>query len=232
VSDTGGSKDETYDVSLEQQFKTGTYLAVSGEILRSRLNNVQGAFVFDGDYTGPLPYQTFPTGLNQSLEYEEQSLQVTLDQLLGKEFSVGVQYRLSKARFDMSFPQINPANLNSLNMNPPELYPNQRNLESLFHTAVFHVNWNHPSGLFSSAEADWYHQDNSGFASGGFGAPEPGQDFWQFNLYAGYRFWHRHAECSVGLLNAADQNYSLEPLSFYNEMARRRTLVLRFLFSF
>jgi outer membrane receptor protein involved in Fe transport len=90
-----------------------------------------------------------------------------------------------------------------------------------------HLNWNHPSGLFSSFEANWYRQSNSGFS-----VAEPGDDFWQFNIYAGYRFWHRRAELSAGILNLANQDYQLEPLNFYNEMARARTLMVRLVLNF
>jgi hypothetical protein len=97
----------------------------------------------------------------------------------------------------------------------------------VLHTVNLHANWNHPSGLFSVLEGNWYHQSNSGFSSA-----EPGDDFWQFNAYAGCRFWHRRAEFTVGLLNITDQNYQLEPLNLYNEMARSRTLLARLKFSF
>ena len=61
---------------------------------------------------------------------------------------------------------------------------------------------------------------------------EPGDDFWQFNASAGCRFWHRRAELSVGILNITGQDYELEPLNLYNEMARSRTYYVRLLLSF
>jgi hypothetical protein len=85
-----------------------------------------------------------------------------------------------------------------------------------------HANWNHPCGLFSVLEGNWYHQSNAGFSPA-----EPGDDFWQFNAYAGYRFWHRRAEATLGLLNITDQDYRLEPLNLHNEMAHSRTLLAR-----
>jgi len=102
-----------------------------------------------------------------------------------------------------------------------------QNLESLLQTVNLHANWNHPSGLFSILEANWYHQNNLNFMP-----DEPGDDFWQLNAYVGYRFWHRKAELTVGLLNITDQNYRLEPLNLYNETARNRTFLARLLISF
>src|SRR5208282_254367 len=124
---------------------------------------------------------------------------------------------LSQANLNLGYPQL-PGNLN------PQL---DQSLESLLQTVNLHANWNHPSGLFSILEGNWYHQNNSGFTPA-----EPGDDFWQFNAYAGYRMLHRRVEFTVGLLNLFDQNYSLEPLNLYNEMARSRTFLARLKISF
>ena len=59
-----------------------------------------------------------------------------------------------------------------------------------------------------------------------------GADFWQFNAFAGYRFLHRKAEVTLGLLNITDQNYNLNPLNLYNELPRSRTLALRLQLNF
>jgi hypothetical protein len=48
----------------------------------------------------------------------------------------------------------------------------------------------------------------------------------------GYRFLHRAAEIRVGLLNIADQNYSLNPLNLYDDLPRSRTLSVSFKFFF
>jgi len=215
VEDTSGSRFDTFDASLEQKFPTGTYLYVSGEILYSKLSDIQGGFVYLAD--SQQYYSLYPLGLQQSLYYCERSVALGVDQLLGHQWTVGAKYGLSQANLTISYPQI------PLSVSPsPNLSP-----ESVLQTVSLHANWNHPSGLFSILEANWYHQDNSGFAS-----PEPGDQFWQLNAYAGCRFWHRKAEFSVGILNLTDQNYQLEPLNLYNEMARSRTLLARLLISF
>jgi hypothetical protein len=51
-------------------------------------------------------------------------------------------------------------------------------------------------------------------------------------MFAGYRFPRRKAEILVGLLNLTDQNYRLNPLTLYNELPRRRTLMARFQVNF
>jgi Tfp pilus assembly protein PilF len=223
VGDTSGSKFDTYDLSIEQKFDTGTYLGLSGEILYSKVHNVTGAFVLDDANQGS-PGAISPTGLNQSMNYRECSMLFTMDQLLGKQWAVGGRYRISQANLDLNYVDIVQGNL----MDPIDpTFRAHQNLESLLQTVNLHANWNHPSGLFSILEANWYHQNNLGFVT-----PESGDDFWQLNAYVGYRFWHRKAELTVGLLNITDQNYRLEPLNLYNETARNRTFLARLLISF
>jgi outer membrane receptor protein involved in Fe transport len=41
-----GAEFETYNLSLEQKFRTGTYLGISGEILNSTVHRVDGAFQY------------------------------------------------------------------------------------------------------------------------------------------------------------------------------------------
>jgi Tfp pilus assembly protein PilF len=221
AGDTSGSRFDTFDVSLEQKFDTGTYLGLSGEILYSKLNMLEGDFVFLS--SSPLDYSTYPIGLKKSLDYRESSMVFTVDQLLGKQWAAGARYRLSQANLDLSYPDLNPATL--VNVDPS--FHARQSLDSVLQTVNLHANWNHPSGLFSVLEGNWYHQSNSGFSPA-----EPGDDFWQFNVYAGYRFWHRRAELTVGLLNLFDQNYRLEPLNLYNDMARSRTVLARLRVSF
>jgi len=213
VGDTSGSLFDTFDASLEQKFSTGTYLIISAEALYSKLSDTQGSFVYLND--SPQDFSTYPLGLQQSLHYRERTVALSVNQLLGQQWTVGAKYGLSDANLNIGCSQL-PGN--------PQY---NQSLESLLQTVALHANWNHPSGLFSILECDWYHQDPSGFTP-----TESGDDFWQLNAYAGYRMWHRKVEISVGVLNLTDQNYQLEPLNLYNEMARSRTFAARLLISF
>jgi hypothetical protein len=60
----------------------------------------------------------------------------------------------------------------------------------------------------------------------------PGDDFWQFNAFAGYRLMHRKAELRLGLLNISGQDYNLNPLNLHQEYPHRRTLTVRLLLNF
>ena len=100
---------------------------------------------------------------------------------------------------------------------------NDATLQQLGLLALF----NHPCGLFARGEGAWYAQSNSGYQTA-----VPGADFWQFNLFGGYRFFHRHAQVMVGVLNITDHDYQLNPLNLYTELPRHRTFTTSFQFNF
>jgi outer membrane receptor protein involved in Fe transport len=94
------------------------------------------------------------------------------------------------------------------------------------HQVSLDAAFNHPSGFFGRLNALWNQQSND------FAIDEPGDDFWQFNAMAGYRFLHRRVELSAGVLNLTDQGYRLDALTPYNELPHRRTAVVRLLINF
>jgi tetratricopeptide (TPR) repeat protein/outer membrane receptor protein involved in Fe transport len=215
-----GAKFETYDLSLEQKFRTGTYLGISGEILNSTVNRVDGVFDY---YPDSLVLDNpVPSGLRENLDYQEKSLLFTANQLLGREWSLGARYRLTQAVLNDNFPdvRVSPSYIN----NP--VNPRQRT-EGLLQQLSLSAIYNHPCGFFAQGEALWGAQSNEGYKPA-----EPGDDFWQFNAFVGYRFPRRKAEVTLGLLNLTDQNYNLNPLNLYNELPRSRTLALRLRLNF
>jgi hypothetical protein len=114
------------------------------------------------------------------------------------------------------------------------------------------VLYNHPSGFFARGEANWFAQTNDTLFGLGL-EPQPdgslggrrarsfrrstntgpvGDDFWQFNLFAGYRFYRNQCELSLGLLNLTGTDCQLDPLNPSTELPRDRTLLARVKFSF
>ena len=87
--------------------------------------------------------------------------------------------------------------------------------------------YNHPSGFFGGASAIWSVQSNQGYTP-----DRPGDNFWQFNLEAGWRFLRRRVEARIALLNLTDQDYRLNPLNLTAELPRERELVLSLRFNF
>jgi Flp pilus assembly protein TadD len=211
-----GAQFKTYGLSLEQRFDTRTYLGVSGGLLYSKVSRFVGAYgLFETNFNFAAP-----SGLNQDLNYREATVVMTADQLLGKEWTVGVRYGFTDAHLDNNFVDVPDSAF-------LEDFTPQGKVKSALHQINLHANWNHPSGLFATLEGVWYSQNNTGFTPA-----EPGDDFWQFNALAGYRFPRRRAEAALGVLNIADRDYRLEPLTLYNEMPRTRTLVARLQFNF
>jgi hypothetical protein len=94
-------------------------------------------------------------------------------------------------------------------------------LEAVLHHMNLFAIYNHPSGLFGQLQSLWYAQSNRKDV-----ASLPGDDFWQLNVIAGYRFFRRRAEVSVGVLNITSQDYRLNPLNIAPELPRQRTLTV------
>jgi hypothetical protein len=76
---------------------------------------------------------------------------------------------------------------------------------------------------------NWWSQYNTLNA---IGASEGDTGFWQANFYAGYRFPRRHIEAELGLLNAFNHGYNIDPVTYFLEQARTRTLVASLKFNF
>jgi outer membrane receptor protein involved in Fe transport len=215
-----GADFDTYDLSLEQKFSTGTYLSVAGQILDSSVDRVDGAYSYNPlSLTQPFPV---PSGLKENLDYSEKSLVFTANQLLGKEWSLGARYRLSEAVLNDSYVDVP----NSLPGGFVNFQPRQRT-EGTLNQLTLSANYNPPCGFFAEGDALWFGQSNAGYTPA-----EPGDDFWQFNAYAGWRSPRRRMELTLGLLNIAGQDYKLNPLNVYNELPRSRTLMVRLQFNF
>jgi outer membrane receptor for ferric coprogen and ferric-rhodotorulic acid len=103
---------------------------------------------------------------------------------------------------------------------------NTRNAATLQQVQAFAL-FQHRGGFFGRIESAWYQQSNRGYAPS-----LPGDEFWQFNLFLGYRFPRRAAELRVGLLNLADRDYRLNPLNLYLELPRDRTLTVSLNFNY
>ncbi len=212
VGGVGGATFETADVSLEQRFKTGTYLAASGQLLRSWVDHSVGAFQRDL-FTGRGPgLQT-----KEHLRYEERSLNLSVHQLLADCLTIGVRYRLADARLTRNYPQVVPSLVSSGNATSG----------GLLHLVSLSGNYHHPCGFFAGTEAQWWSQALRDNLSG-----TPGDDFWQVNVMVGYRSPRRRFEVTLGLLNATGQDYRLHPINLYPELPRERTFFTRLQLNF
>jgi len=213
---------DSWDLSLEQKFGRGTYLGVWGQLLKSEVDRVLG--VIENGPIGPpgplVPRGDYPSGTRQSLDYWERSIGASAYQLVG-DWSFGGRYKFSFAELDKTWLDI-PASVAALGG-----FPRQENLEASLHQLKLFAVYNHPSGLFAQVESLWNSQSNEGYAG-----TRPGDDFWQFNVLAGYRFLRRKVELQTGVLNLTDQDYRLNPLNLTTELPRERTWFLGLRFAF
>jgi Tfp pilus assembly protein PilF len=192
---------ESSGLSLEQKFRTGTYLGLSGEMLASDVTRDIGAF--DVTVFGPSSAQ-----IREKLHYRERSLLAAFNQLVGEGLSLGAVYRLSRAELKDQFPGIPAA---------AGFSPSQ-NLEATLHHFRLFAIYNHSSGWFAQFESAWFAQMNDGYS-----AVVRDDSFWQHNAYVGYRFARRRAEVRVGILNLTDEDYRLNPLNLTARLPRERT---------
>ncbi len=204
-----GTRFETWGVGLDQAFhKTGTYFVVDGQFLNSGASRTVGLLT-NSDMLAPFPDS--PSGTRQSLDYFEKSLVVAVNQLLGQQWSLGARYKLTHSDLHARYPDLPSATTGASGLD---------HVSGSLHQLTLDATYYHRCGFFAQANTVWSQQSNRGYS------PDlPGDDFWQQNLYLGYRFWQRRAEAKLGLLNLSDHHYRLNPLTLYNELPRERTLV-------
>ena len=218
VGGNAGARFETYHLSLERRFGQATYASIGSELLYSEIPRTRGAVIYDGDSFPPVV--SVLSELHDEVDYRERSFSATLDQLIGARTILGASYRLTDARYRREF---------------EEIATPRDDQESLLHRLDLHAIYNDPSGFFGHIQALWYLQDNDNNSIHFAGVPPaeiPGEEFWQLNVFAGYRFWQRKAQITVGLLNLTDQDYKLNPIVLYNELPRSRTFISRLELSF
>jgi hypothetical protein len=192
---------KTWQFGVDQKLASGTYFGVELERMTSEADQSVGTFDLNTFNTSPYGISS----VRQLFDYQEQNLLVTFNQLIGDWFAVGVRYKLSEARMKSWFADV------------PQFERSE--VEGILNQAQLFGVFNHPSGFFGRSEAIWTRQSNQGYSP-----DQPGDDFWQFNVQAGYRFPKRRAEVSLSLLNIGNQDYHLNPLNLTRELPRERTL--------
>ncbi|HMC28067.1 MAG TPA: TonB-dependent receptor, partial [Verrucomicrobiae bacterium] len=193
--------------AVDLKFPTHTYFGIEAQLLSSQVRRTIGSF--DRPVSPPV---NVPSSTPEHLDYDEQSLLATANQLLAQDWSIGAQYRFTKSQLHTLFPDI-PASVNPGSDRTERADLHQVNLYLLF---------NHPSGFFARADTQWYLQRNSGYSPS-----LPSDDFFQHNLLIGYRLRRHRGELSFGVLNLTGRDYRLNPLNLYSELPRDRVFIAR-----
>lgn len=212
-----GTRFETWSVGWDQVFRpTRTYLTVEGQFLTSDATRTVGVLT-NSDVAVPIADSV--SSDREEIEFREKSLLVALNQLVGDEWAFGARYKLTDADRDGGFRGALRGFTGTAGLN--------QDVEATLHQVNLFATYNHRCGFFGRFDAVWSQQSNRDYA-----ADIPGDDFWQYHVFAGYRFWQRRAEARVGVLNLTDQDYSLNPLTLYSEQPRERTFTAGFKFYF
>ncbi len=199
---------DIYGAALDLKFKTRTYVGIQGALLQSRADYPVGAFVSPVNSTVSPAITT-----HQRSDYLEQSLTATINQLAGDEWSFGVAYQFTRADLENRFPGISPSLILLRNLE----------VRADLHQVAPYLLFNHASGFFARAESRWYSQENFRYSPA-----LRGDDFWQHNIFVGYRLRRQRGEISFAVLNLGDTDYRLNPLTPYAELPRERTYAVRF----
>ena len=192
---------ETWSAGIDYRFPSETYAGVEAELLNSQASRDAGAYTVSF-----APPSSAPIALREHLNYQERNFSAHVNQLLGQEWSLGGRYRISQSELDDRFDHFAGGGI----------LASQSTLQQMDLFAFY----NHSCGFFAGADALWSTQSNAKSAT-----PRPGDDFWQFNVFAGYRFPRRQAEVRLGVLNLGDRDYKIYPLNYFPDLPRERTFV-------
>ena len=142
------------------------------------------------------------------MHYREPSVIAVLNRLVANTWSFGARYKFTRSELESDFTEV-----------PSSVWAAARQqVEADLHEGTLFALFAHPSGFFSRAEINEYYQS----------APAlPPSDFYQANVFVGYRFPRRRAEVTIGILNLNDTDYRLNPVTPYSELPRERTYVVR-----
>lgn len=212
---------QTIGLSFEGMLPAKTWWGITGNIIEQDVDRTVGAFTGFSPGVFPIEPAYFPSGTQQSLAYREESLQFTLNQLIGRRWAFGALYRATESDLRTTMHDL-------VAFGAPNGVLHDR---ATLHELGLSANYNSPRGFFARVEANFFAQSLRDDPNSGL-APRDGDTFWQFNAFAGYRFHRNLCELSTGVLNLTDQNYQLSPLNPWSDLARERTFVLRFRLSF
>jgi outer membrane receptor protein involved in Fe transport len=200
--------------ALDWRLGPKTWLTVQGQALREQVDNPFGFFAFN---FGAFPATGSPAETYKDLLYHETSAIATVNDIIARDWFLQAQYEFSYSDLKMTLPDI-PATPS---------FDRTTDLWGGLHQVHLAATWQAPAGWFARGEVAWFGQN-----LGGSSAQPPGGHFAQVNLYGGYRFRHRRAELTVGVLNLTGGGYNLSPIDYYLDLPYQRLFYTRFKFNF
>jgi hypothetical protein len=203
-------------LAAEGKLSDTTWWGVSASVFDEEVNRSMGAFVGydlpEPPAINPLLPAWFPHGIKQHLDYREQALNLTVNQLLGDEFALGAGYRVTRSRLRAELPEL------------AGWAGSKVTDEATLHEIRLFGDWNSAAGWFAHLESNWFSQELDDDPARG--VSRAGDDFAQVNAWVGYRFASSLCELRAGVLNLGDADYQLSPLNPHAELARDRTFFI------
>jgi tetratricopeptide (TPR) repeat protein len=201
-----GTRFETLAIGLDHTLTNGFYTGIEFQWRQSDGQRQVGA----ASNSLPLPLPDTPTATRQTLDTHERALTAYAGWLIDRDWSVGVQYRLLDATLQGRFPDLPSTAVGLDDM--------EQDLDSRRHVVRGSIRYQHPSGWFGEWHSTWNHQRSE------TNDRQPTlENFWQHDLFAGYRFPRRRAEIRLGILNLTDADHRLHPLTLDQPLPRQRT---------
>jgi tetratricopeptide (TPR) repeat protein len=217
---TSGERIKVWHASSRFLIGKNTYGVMGFQHLQSSLEREVGSYTAPPISSDP----PSPSHTRERLEFKEESLQFSLRHLFGPRLSVGLRYEVARAQFKENL-AIDP-NIFIFDGNR-----GRYDYEGVLQTLTLDALANLPNGLFAGASATWRGQSelkDTTIQSESLA----GDDFWQVDIFAGYRSPQRHFELRVGLLNVASTGYRLHPINTHPDLPRQQTLALSLRFNF
>lgn len=203
---------EILGLGMDVKLAGDTYVGMTFDWLRSQVDRAIGAYDYLANPPFPASKSFYPALTRQDLDFDERSMTVSIDRLVGQGASLGVKYRLSRAALAGEF-----SDLVGIAQPNPDFSPKLHRIATL-HQLDLHALYRHSSGFFGQATAHSLSQSNSADD-----AAWPTETFWQVDAILGYRSPRRIVEVRVGLLNAFDRDFRLNPLNLTAPFPRART---------
>ncbi len=222
---TPGAAFETWGLGVDWKGEAGTYCGLEALWLESGAHRGVGTYAVDVDLD---PVTARESTTRESVRFLERTLRLNAHQLLSDDWSLGVRYRVSATDLNSVYTELaaTPA---------AATFPRARSTtEALLQQVQIEARFHHASGAFGSCQALWTRQSELSIRYPEVSARQElgGDDFWQFNVWAGWRLSRRRVEVMAGLLNLTATDYRLHPVSLFADLPRERTLVLRVRFNY
>jgi len=216
VGSVSAPDQEVLGGALDFKLTSRTYFGLQVERLHSEVRQTVGVYdLFLNDLSTAQASST-----RQNLDYRENRLSATLNQLILDEWSVGAQYSFVRSELDAAYPDAGG-------------YLPTSQIHADLHRVDLFLLYNHRSGLFAQAGWDFYLQSRSrAFVDPDIVTDVPNETLQQLNLLAGYRFPRQHGDLTLGVLNLTGEDYRLNPVTPYTELPRERVFYARLRFRF